>query len=126
MAERTKPHIQVHPFLASSEQPASTILITGYVGQASREGQVRLYHSLEDISHYIEFDQSAVVQTTPAPEALAPNQGVSMWVKASTSVRWTREFKRIRQLAIAITKYGACYGEYRGSYGGWYGEYRGS
>jgi hypothetical protein len=110
MADRaaTKKQLPVHPLLANlteAGQPAeSTIKFIGYVGPASREGQVRLYHSLEDPSHYIEFDQNSVVQTDTAPADLAPNNGLSVWIKASAPIRWTREYKNARSLAMRIAR----------------------
>jgi hypothetical protein len=109
MADPTpKSKLPVHPLLAnltqSGQSPESTIKFSGYVGQASREGQVRLYHSLEDPSHYIEFDESGVVHSDPAPADLAPNNGLSVWVKASTPVRWTCEHKNAKSLAMRIAR----------------------
>lgn len=97
MAESAKPQVPVHPHLAKSGQtPESIVKLSGYVGPASREGQIRLYSSLEDLSHYIEFDEGAVVDTEPAPEAIAPNKGVTLWVKESASIRWICEYKNVR------------------------------
>jgi len=104
----TKGQLSVHPLLAnlthSRQSPESTIKFAGYVGPASRPGQVRLYHSLEDLSHYIEFDESYVVRTGPSSENLTPNKGVSVWVKASTPIRWTREYKNAKSLWLRIAR----------------------
>jgi hypothetical protein len=100
MAEAAKTQLSVHPLLANltgSGAPAgSTVVLHGYVGPASRAGQVRLYSSLEDLSHYIEFDESCVLHTSPASESVAPNNGVSVWVKSSTPIRWTRDYKNAK------------------------------
>ena len=106
MADPTKPQIPVHPVLAnltqSGQQPEPTVKFSGYAGPPSRAGQVRLYHSLENLSHYIEFDESCVVQRQPASEAVTPDKGLSVWVKASALVRWTREYKNAQSLVAKI------------------------
>lgn len=90
------PQIPVHPALAKiaqDGQPAeSTIRFGGYVGPASQSGQVRLYTALEDLSHYLEFDATSVVQTADAAETELPGQGIWIWLKSSSPVRWTREY----------------------------------
>lgn len=102
----TKPKLDVHPVLAGLTQSGQSgdapVQFAGYVGPASRQGQVRLYHSLYDLSHYIEFDEASVVQTGPSPENITPNQGVAVWVKAGAPVRWTREYKSAKSLAARI------------------------
>jgi hypothetical protein len=107
MADTTKPQIPVHPMIANltqgGKQPAeATIRFAGYVGPPSQVGMVRLYSTLSDLSHYIEFDQSAVVQTAQAPDSLIPDNGLCVWVKASTPVRWVREYQNAGDLATAI------------------------
>lgn len=104
----TKPQLPVHPLLAnlapSLRSPEPTVKLTGYVGPASRVGQVRLYHSLEDLSHYIEFDETAVVHTVPVSESGETNKGVSVWIKASTPVRWIREYRNAKSLVLKIAR----------------------
>jgi hypothetical protein len=88
--------IPIHPALANlsqgNQQPESTVRLGGYVGSASQSGVVRLYSALDDLTHYLEFDQSSVVQTAPAAETELPGQGLWIWVKASAPMRWTREY----------------------------------
>jgi hypothetical protein len=103
----SKTQIPQHPLIASLTQggqqsPASTIKLAGYVGPPSQAGKVRLYSTLSDLSHYIEFDESAVVQTAEAPESLIPDKGLCIWVKASAPVRWVQEYQAAADLAATI------------------------
>jgi hypothetical protein len=106
MAEPTKPQLQVHPLIASltqtGQQPEPAVKFAGYVGPSSQPGKVRLYSTLDDLSHYLEFDESAVMQTAPAPQDLLPDNAVSVWVKGSTSVRWIREYPTASGFASTI------------------------
>jgi hypothetical protein len=106
MPDPTSPQIPVHPVLAGAtppgQQPESVVDLVGYVGPSSRQGQIRLYHSLHDLSHYIEFDESSVAQTQPASEKVAPGHGLTVWLKASAPVRWTREYKSAKSLVAKI------------------------
>jgi len=92
-----KLRLPVHPLIASlklgGSQPESAIKLAGYVGVSSQAGRLRLYSTLDDLSHYVEFDENAVVRTAPAPESLLPDNGVLVWVKSSTPVRYVREYR---------------------------------
>src|SRR5215472_1871371 len=98
MADTPTPNLQVHPILANLKPSDSVIELSGYIGSANSEDRVRLYHSLHDLSHYIEFDKGQVLSSSPAPRRLAPHNGVTLWVKSSAPIRWVREFKTARQL----------------------------
>jgi hypothetical protein len=106
MAEPAKPQIPSHPMLVSLTQggqsPEATTKFAGYVGPPSQKGMVRLYSTLTDLTHYIEFDESAVVQTAEAPESLLPDKALCVWVRASTPVRWVQEYKNASDLEAAI------------------------
>jgi hypothetical protein len=107
MPKAPKPQIPIHPLLgnAAPAQPLTpTIQLYGYVGPASQPGQVRLYQSLDDLSHYLEFDEAGVAATDAAPQDIAPNKGLSISLKANTPVRWTREYKSATSLANKIKK----------------------
>jgi hypothetical protein len=110
MAEPKKPRIPLHPLLENAAQlgqtPESAVRFAGYVGPASKEGHVRLYSSLEDLSHYLEFEENCVLHTDKATDNIAPNNGLFIWVKASCPIRWTCEYKNARNLAAKIAKMG--------------------
>jgi hypothetical protein len=103
-----KTQYPVHPLLENLKPlgppPDSPVELSGYIGPASGPGKVRLYHSLQDLSHYIEFDESSVMFTAPAPKNIAPNNGLTVWVQASTPIRWTREYKSATRLANKIAR----------------------
>jgi hypothetical protein len=100
------PQIPVHPLLANAgqagQQAATPIQFAGYVGKASQPGMVRLYSTLTDLSHYLEFDEKAVVQSADAAESVLPNNGVLIWVDAGTPIRWVREYQSAKSLAASI------------------------
>lgn len=107
MADTTKQQIPVHPMIANltgggKQPPEATIRFAGYVGPPSQAGLVRIYSTLSDLTHYIEFDQNAVVQTAQAPDSLIPDNGLCVWVRASTPVRWVREYQKASDLSAAI------------------------
>jgi hypothetical protein len=99
-----------HPLLASLAKdttlgnpgPESAIKFSGYVGPASQDGLVRLYVTLNDLSHYIEFERNAVVQTSDTPESILPDKAVTIWVKGSTRVRGIREYASATALYASI------------------------
>ena len=99
-----------HPVLAAltansvpgNPQPEPVVKLSGYVGPASRQGLVRLYTALEDLSHYLEFDEDAVVQRGDTPGNEMPDNACSLWVKANTPVRWIREYASAGILVASI------------------------
>jgi hypothetical protein len=103
MAASAQSSVSVHPLLAKLNQGGSSspLQLAGYVGPSS-SGQVRLYSSLSDLTHYLEFDANAVLGTTEAPDSGVPDGGVLIWVDAGTPVRWIREFSAFNDLASAL------------------------
>jgi hypothetical protein len=103
-----KHKLQVHPVIAGlkhdHERPQSVVRFAGYVGQSGREGVVRLYSSLDDLSHYLEFDEKAVLESAPAAESLLPNNGVCIFLGADTPVRWIREYPSARALRRSLMR----------------------
>jgi hypothetical protein len=101
-----KPRLPVHPLIASLQlggsQPESAVKFAGYVGASGQPGKLRIYSTLDDLSHYVEFDENAVVRTAPAPESLLPDDGVLVWVKSTTPVRYVREYRSASGLMQAI------------------------
>jgi hypothetical protein len=108
MPRQNKPQLPVHPLIAGleegREQFESMIKFAGYIGQSGKPGQVRLYSSLDNLSHYLEFDEEAVVQTAPASESVLPNNAVVIFLKANTPVRWIREYSTAKALRRAIAR----------------------
>jgi hypothetical protein len=99
--------LPVHPLidrLAPAGQPAvPAVKLSGYVGPPSQAGKARLYSTLTDLSHYVEFDQDAVVQTAEAAETELPNQGSDVWVKASAPLRWVHEYSSASSFVADVT-----------------------
>jgi hypothetical protein len=88
MAESEKPHFPVHPAIAKLKGKADGPLVrfAGYVGESDREGKIRLYLTLSDLSQYLEIEERAIVRTAEAPESLLPEKGLFLWVRANSPV----------------------------------------
>jgi hypothetical protein len=109
MPKATQPQLPVHPLIAGlvpeEGQPAeATIKLSGYAGPPGQAGKVRLYSSLNDLTHYLEFDQNALVHTAAASESELPNQGHHVWVRASAPVRWVHEYPTASSFAGDIAR----------------------
>lgn len=101
--------IPVHPVLAevSPDRPAATeasVKLDGYVGPASRDGVVRLYSSLTNLSHYVEFAEDDVVQTRDTPANVLPDEGTTIWIRARAPVQWIREYPTASAFAAGVKK----------------------
>jgi hypothetical protein len=98
--------LPVHPLIASlapeGQSAVPSVKLSGYLGPPSQAGKARLYSTLDDLSHYLEFDQDAVVQTGEAAESELPNNGHYVWVKASAPVRWIHEYPSASSFAADI------------------------
>jgi hypothetical protein len=106
MADAQKPKVAVHPLLANLKPGESVVELSGYIGQAGAPGKIRLYHSLHDLSHYLEFDENSVVLSAPAAEDIAPNNGLTVWVQSSAPIRWTRQYKTASNLMNTVVNMG--------------------
>jgi hypothetical protein len=108
MPKATQPQLPVHPLVAGLVQDgqpaASAVKLSGYAGPPSQAGKVRLYSSLNDLIHYLEFDEDAVLQTAEASENELPNQGCHVWVKPTAPVRWVHEYQSARDFVDDIAK----------------------
>ena len=94
MPKSKKSHLPVHPLIASltggGKEPESAVQFAGYIGESGKAGTVRLYLTLNDLSQFLEFDETAVLETSDAPENLLPDQGLLLWVKANSPVKACR------------------------------------
>jgi len=94
MAESHRPHLGINPVIAGltgeHDNLVSAIRCRGYVGDSRHPGRVRLYFSLNDISRYIEFEESAIVHIIEAPQEVLPEGGVYIWLRANSQVRAVR------------------------------------
>jgi hypothetical protein len=86
MAHPEESRLRVHPHLESvTEELEATVTFAGFIGETGREGKVRLYLTLFDLSQYLEIEERAIVRTVEAPQ-----KGVFVWVKADSPVRAVR------------------------------------
>jgi hypothetical protein len=94
MPEPGKLRLAVHPLIASltsgGKEPEPAVQFAGYIGESGQAGTVRLYLTLNDLSQYLEFEESAILQTGDAPENMLPNKGLLVWVRANSPVRACR------------------------------------
>jgi hypothetical protein len=58
----------------------------GYIGPETRDGKVRLYPSLGDLTFSIEIAEADILESVAAPETLLPHGGVVLWVKRDAEV----------------------------------------
>jgi hypothetical protein len=70
-----------------SHQPLT--ILTGFLGQSSREGFWRLYLTPE-LDEYVEFAEDDVVQTEEATKEQAPFGGSSVWLRQGAPVTHTQ------------------------------------
>ena len=83
----------VHPALetlADDVQLRDAVPLQGYVGPTKNDKTLRLYASFEDLSEYIDVPRDDVFKSAAAPEAMAPNGGVYVWVKPDAQLVYTR------------------------------------
>ncbi len=83
----------VHPALetlADDVQLSDAVRLQGYVGPTKNDKTLRLYASFEDLSEYIDVPRDDVFKSAAAPEAMAPNGGVYVWVKPDAQLVYTR------------------------------------
>jgi hypothetical protein len=103
MADKQIPY---HPVLGElkpgSVRSGAVTKLSGYVGPASAPQRTRLYASLEDLSHYLEFDTKAVVQTTDTPANELPYNAQTLWLKAGTGIHWIREYTSANHLVASV------------------------
>jgi hypothetical protein len=108
MPNATRLQLPVHPLVAglvqAGQPAASAVKLTGYVGPPSQAGKVRLYSSLDDLVHYLEFDEDAVLHTAEASENELPNPGHHVWVKPTAPVRWVHEYQAASDFFDDIAK----------------------
>jgi hypothetical protein len=107
MAEIQKPPLPVHPLIATVVQAGQSerpLKLTGYLGPPDQAGKVRLYSTLDDLSHYVELDENAVVQTVEASETELTNKGQHVWVKESAPVRWVHEYPTASSFTADIAR----------------------
>ena len=111
MSDSAEESTPVHPLIAKltegsaepgAPSPQAPFKLSGYIGPASQSGMVRLYSTLRDLSHYLEFPNEAVVHTAQTPESLLPDGATSLWIKADTPVRWIREYPNTSALTTSI------------------------
>jgi hypothetical protein len=102
--------IPYHPVLEASlissepENPQHQAVhkLSGYVGPASQNGWIRIYNALDDLSHYLEFESSAIVHSTETPASEMPDNAQSFWVNANARVRWIREYPNVGSLVSSV------------------------
>jgi hypothetical protein len=97
MSDLQENNLQVHPLLKKLgvEGAANAISLTGYVGPASHDGNLRLYSSLEDLSNSVEVRREDVLHSAPTPESVLPYGGTIIWLKKDAQVTYHRTEKTV-------------------------------
>ncbi len=93
MAEKTVAGTKIpeHPLLATllGEGAGNTKSFLGYIGP-TKEGRVRLYLNLNDLSESVEIQSDDIIHFTTAPESIMPYGGTVVWVKKSAEITYHR------------------------------------
>jgi hypothetical protein len=63
-----------------------TVRLMGYVGRGGKDGTIRLYPTLEDLSQYIEINEADIVHSEDVPDTVMEHGASSLWVKASAEL----------------------------------------
>jgi hypothetical protein len=58
----------------------------GYVGRSGKEGHVRVYPTLDDLSQYIEIREEDIVHSEDVPDTVMEHGASSLWVKGSAEL----------------------------------------
>jgi hypothetical protein len=83
-------NLKKHPILATLGANASeTLGISGYIGEGDAE-HVKLHPSLGNPSESVVIAKVDIVHAAPAPEALRPFGGTTVWVKRTAEVTYYR------------------------------------
>jgi hypothetical protein len=90
-SDQAKGEVREHPLVSrlvpDPGTPAeATVKLAGYVGKAMREGHLRLYPSLDDLSSYLEIRREDVVHAEEVPESVMEHGGTYLWVKESAEL----------------------------------------
>ena len=69
-----------HPILANlrpdpNQESEPTVRLTGYLGRSHRQGCVRLYTSLDDLSQFVDIKEADVVHVEDVPESVMEHGG---------------------------------------------------
>ena len=86
---RLRPDRLVEKLVPNPNAYEPTISLSGFVGESSQPGTWRLYLSPE-LSEFVEFTEQDVVNTEPIPEDQSPLGGTTVWLRAATTLRYTR------------------------------------
>lgn len=69
------------------------VTLTGFLGRGAQEGSWRLYMTT-GLDEYVEFNESDVVHTEPAPGGRLPTGGTMVWLRIGAPIRVTRVSSR--------------------------------
>jgi hypothetical protein len=91
-ADNLREHQELIEMAETGAEMSDVIALRGYVGPSPREGVVRLYPGLDDMSVSVDIPSGEIVATKDAPKVTMPMGGVIVWVTrtANVTVRRTR------------------------------------
>jgi hypothetical protein len=86
-SKRFKEHPIIERLRAEPGKEAEqTVRLMGYVGRSGKEGSIRLYPTLDDLSQYIEIREEDVLHSEDVPDTIMEHGASSLWVKASAEL----------------------------------------
>jgi hypothetical protein len=80
-------NLRTHPLVSALLDHGTDVrAFRGYVGPSKENGRVRLYPRLGDLNFCLEFNESDIIATAPAPESFLPHGGTVIWVGPDAEV----------------------------------------
>jgi hypothetical protein len=75
----------VSKIVKDANQPPDALLLTGYIGQSSEAGHIRLYLDAQ-FGDYVEIPEDAVLHALEIPKQSSPLGGSYVWIKRDATV----------------------------------------
>jgi len=77
-----------HPLLtkAAAQGAASLTALAGYIGPSTRDGYVRVYPTLDDLTQFVEVARSDIDHAMEEPESELPHGAVKVWLKSDAEI----------------------------------------
>jgi hypothetical protein len=92
-ARATRPQLRsdrlVEKLVPDANSLEPTICLVGFIGESSQAGMWRLYLGPE-LNEYVEFTEEDVRNIEPIPEEQSSLGGTQVWLRATTTLRYTR------------------------------------
>jgi hypothetical protein len=72
--------------LLATEGVANAMVLRGYVGPTTAEGNVTLYPRIDDVSECFEIAPDDILHSVVVPESVLPYGGTMIWVRKNANI----------------------------------------